>query len=162
MARATFVRNPETVERVDRKAAVYAGLIAGVVFMALELMMSWFFPGGSPWALPRMTAAIALGRGVLPPPATFDPGIVATGMVVHFVLSVVLGFVLAALLRNFKPGAAIPVGALFGLVVYLINYYPVAAMFFPWFEAARNWVSVLNHIVFGAVLAGCYLGFARH
>lgn len=34
-----------------------------------------------------MIAAIAMGRGVLPPPATFAIGIMMMAMVIHFMLS---------------------------------------------------------------------------
>lgn len=162
MARAIFVRDAEHTERIDWKSTVYAGLVAGAVFMVLEMMMVWLFLGQSMWGPPRMIAAMVLGTGVLPPPATFDIGIVMTAMIVHFMLSVILALILAPIIRNMKPGAAVTAGAVFGLAVYLINFYPIAAMFFPWFSNARNWVSVVAHIVFGAVLAWSYMGFVRH
>lgn len=37
----------------------------------------------------------------------------------------------------------------------MINFYGFTAIF-PWFAMARNWVTVISHIVFGAVIALYY------
>jgi cytochrome c biogenesis protein CcdA len=57
-------------------------------------------------------------------------------------------------------GMAALAGAVFGVVVYVINFYGMT-QFFPWFAEARNWVSVLVHIVFGIVAAGVYMKLER-
>nr|MDQ3007927.1 hypothetical protein [Chloroflexota bacterium] len=75
---------------VQWKAVVWAGLIGGAAFVMLEMIMVPLFGGGSPWGPPRMIAAILLGKGVLPPPATFDVGVLMTAMAVHLPLSIVL------------------------------------------------------------------------
>jgi hypothetical protein len=104
---------------IDWRAGVYAGLIAGVVFLILEMGMVWLFMGESPWAPPRMIAAIVLGEGVLPmppdKPATFSLGIVMTAMIIHFVLSIIYGLIGAAIVANrMGYAAAIGLGALGG------------------------------------------------
>ena len=33
--------------------------------------------------------------------------------------------------------------------------------FFPWFAEARNWVSVVSHLVFGVVVADAYMRLER-
>ena len=66
--------------RINAKAAIWAAIIAGIVFMMLEMMMVAIFTGGSPWGPPRMIAAIGMGKGVLPSPATFDAGIMMVAM----------------------------------------------------------------------------------
>ena len=50
-------------------------------------------------------------------------------------------------------GVAILTGVVFGLVLYLINFYLIAAALFPCFAISRNWISILSHIAFGTVLA---------
>ena len=62
-----------------------------------------------------------------------------------------------ALVHRFSFGGAIAVGALSGLALYLINFYPIASVLFPWFAMARNWISVFAHIAFGAVLGLAYV-----
>jgi hypothetical protein len=151
---------------VDWRAGVYAGLIAGVVFLILEMGMVWLFMGESPWAPPRMIAAMVLGEGVLPmppdKPATFSLGIVMTAMVIHFVLSIIYGVIGAAIVAHrMGYGAAIAIGALCGLAIYLINFYPIANAFFPWFAMARNWISIFAHVVFGALVGAAYVGLRK-
>ena len=82
--------------QVDWKAATWSGIIAGFVFLVLEMVMVPLFGGGSLWGPPRMMAAIVLGKGVLPPPATFDFGIVMVAMGLHLVLSIVYAVIFAS------------------------------------------------------------------
>lgn len=148
---------------VDWRAAIGAGLIAGAVFMMLEMIMVPAFLGGSPWGPPRMIAAIVMGQGVLPsppPPPSFDAGVLVAAMVVHFVLSVVYALIFAAIAGRLAGGMAALVGAGFGLVLYLVNFYLFTGLF-PWFANARNWVSIFAHIVFGLTLALAYKGLER-
>lgn len=145
---------------IDWKSGAVAGLVAGVVFMMLEMVMVPLFLDGSPWGPPRMIGAIALGKAVLPPPATFSVGVVAVAMIVHFVLSAIYGVVLGLIIGRMQKTAAILVGGGYGLALYLINFYVFTAVF-PWFANARNWVSVFAHIVFGLVLAWFYLRKTR-
>ncbi|MDQ3205688.1 MAG: hypothetical protein M3Q40_04130 [Pseudomonadota bacterium] len=145
---------------INAKAAVWAGVIAGLVFVMLEMMMVAMFLGGSPWGPPRMIAAIAMGRDVLPPPATFDLTILMVAMAIHLVLSIILAFVFALIVKGRPLGTTVIIGAVFGLALYLINFYLMTAVF-PWFAEARNWVSIFVHIVFGVVLGWVYAGFSR-
>lgn len=150
-------------DRIDWKAALCAGLIAGLVFMMMEMILVAVAGGGSPWGPPRMIAAMVMGEQVLPPPATFDAGVFTVAMIVHFVLSIVLAFVFAWVASRWRMnlGVAVLVGAVFGFLVYLINFYPVAAALFPWFAMGRNWITIVSHIAFGLVLAWSYVAIAR-
>lgn len=145
----------ERTTNIDWNAAMWAGVISGAVFMMLEMIMVPLFLGGSPWGPPRMIAAIVLGRGVLPPPASFDFGILMAAVVVHFVLSIAFAIALAWMVSRVGKTAALLIGAGFGLVLYLVNFYGFTALF-PWFAMARNWVSVFAHMVFGFAAAWAY------
>jgi uncharacterized membrane protein YagU involved in acid resistance len=146
---------------IDWKAATWAGIIAGMVFLVLEMIMVPVFGGGSPWAPPRMMAAIVLGEGVLPPPATFDAGIIMAAMGLHLVLSVVYAIVFAVAVSRLSLGKALILGGFGGLVLYLVNFYGFTALF-PWFAMARNWISIFGHVVFGLVAAGAYVAIRIH
>ena len=140
--------------RPDWKAAIWAGVIAGAAFLMLEMILVTA-GGGSPWGPPRMMAAIVLGRGVLPPPATFDFAILMAAMTVHFVLSIGLGILFAFVASRMTIGPAILAGAIFGVAVYIVNFYGFTVLF-PWFAMARNLTSIFAHAVFGVVLAWSY------
>ncbi len=147
--------------RINAKAALWASFIAGAVFMMLEMIMVPLFMGGSPWGPPRMIAAIGMGQGVLPPPATFDAVILMVAMLIHFAVSVGLAFVFAFIARGRSLAHAIGLGAVFGLVVYLVNFYGMTA-FFPWFAMARGWVSIFAHVMYGVVLGWVYVSRSRN
>lgn len=148
----------------DWMAGVWAGLIAGLAFLALEMALVPLLMGGSPWEPPRMIAAIVMGRDALPPPATFDAGVVMAALGVHFVLSIILGLILAVGISLFNldssAGLIFVVGVVFGLIIYFVNFYGMTA-FFPWFAGARNWLSMALHVVFGVVAAESYFGLEK-
>jgi hypothetical protein len=139
--------------KTDWTAAVWSGLIAGLVFIVVEMMLVGITGAGSPWGPPRMIGAIGLGPGVLPPPATFDLGIFIVALVIHFALSAILGLLFGWTVARWRWGllATTAAGAVFGLLVYLVNFYGFTAIF-PWFADARSPITVFAHIVFGLVL----------
>jgi hypothetical protein len=141
------------------RAAAEAGLVGGVVYLMLALLLVPLFIGGTVWGVLRMIAALLLGDGVLPPPDTFEVGIVLTGAGVHLVLATIFGVILSLMINRSGPGVAVLVGAMFGLGLYIVNFYVFTAVF-PWFAGARNWVTVLDHLVFGFVVAWSYNAIA--
>jgi hypothetical protein len=153
----------ETVKpgELDWKAALLAGLIAGVVFMIMEMTLV-ALAGMGFWAPPRMIAAMVLGRGVLPPPATFEPGVMMVAMAIHFVLSIAYALIFAWIVSRWilHTYMVIIAGTVFGLGLYVINFYGFTVLF-PWFAEARNWISIVSHLAFGAVLAFGYWGLAE-
>lgn len=142
----------------DWRAAIWAGLIAGALFLALQMGILWALVGGSPWVLLRMIAAMVMGQGVLPPPPTFNAVVVIVALLVHFVLSILFAMLLAFVLHRWGMLVGIIGGALLGLALYAINYYTFT-LFFPWFFPMRSWVTVLAHVVFGAAAGGVYEAF---
>lgn len=141
--------------RWNVKAAVRAGVLASLVFQLLEIVLIPLFGGGSPWGPARMIAAMVLGRGVLPPPASFDLAVVLTALVVDIALAIIYALVLAAIIRRWSLAASAAGGAVFGLVLYVINFYGFTALF-PWFEMGRNGVTIFTHVVFSLIAAVAY------
>lgn len=144
--------------RIHWKAAIWSGVIAGLVFLMLEMLLVWVVLGMSPWAPPRMMAAMVLGKGILPPPADFSFQAVMTAMMIHLPLSAVYGVIIGWLVHRFDMVKAVLIGMAFGVVaVYGVNFYLVAPAVFPWFVDARNWISLVSHAMFGMVAAGAYV-----
>jgi hypothetical protein len=125
--------------------------------MALEMLLVMLVKGDSPWAPPRMIAAMVMGKDVLPPPAPFNGGVMAVAMMIHMVLSVVLGLVLGWLISSWRLGmaTAIIAGTLFGLIIYFVNFYLFTGIW-PWFAMARGPISIFVHAAFGFVLGWVY------
>ena len=141
---------------IDVKAALLAGLIAGVVDLALLGAIA--LAEGNAWVNMRMTAAILMGRAVLPPPATFDPLIFAVSSVVHFGLSLIYGLVVAWFVRRADWALGLMIGAAVGFGIYVVNYYIFAPLMFPWLSVQRSgMVSTLIHPVFGVIAAAAYI-----
>ena len=141
-------------------AGAFAGIIAGIVFMMLEMALV-MMQGMSPWGPPRMMAAMVMGQGVLPPPESFSMGIMMVAMLVHMMLSIVLGLIGAWIVHRFNWGWALAIGAVFGIAIYIVNFYIVAPAMFPWFVMARNATSAFSHMMFGAVFGLVYVWLRR-
>lgn len=143
--------------KLNLRAAMWAGIAAGVIFMTLEMALVMMVMGESPWAPPRMIAAIGIGESALPPPATFDAGIFTVGMAIHFALAVLLAAILGWAISRFALGMAASVvgGIAFGIAVYYVNFYGFTAVF-PWFAMARGAIGIVAHAVFGAVAGAVY------
>lgn len=95
--------------RVAWSSAIWAGLIAGAVFLMVEMILLPLFGLGGPWGPPRMMAAMVLGQGVLEP-MTFDLGIVALAMMIHAVLSVGYALLLALIVHRMSTPSAVLAG----------------------------------------------------
>ncbi len=52
---------------------------------------------------------------------------------------------------------ALTAGAIFGIVIYLVNFCLVASFAFEWFAEARNCVSLETHLLFGLVTAWAFV-----
>ena len=57
------------MSNIPMNRAIVGGLIAGLVFLTMEMILVATVGGGSLWGPPRMMGAILLGPEVLPPPA---------------------------------------------------------------------------------------------
>lgn len=142
----------------DWSAAAVSGLAAGALLLVAELFWSTMVSGTNPWPMTRMIAAIVMGPDVLQSPM-FSLGTTAAALVIHFVLGAVLGMILAAIVAPFQLdssiGMAMLVGAVFGAIVYFVNFYGMTR-FFDWFAAERGWHTFLAHLLFGVCAALAY------
>lgn len=53
-------------------------------------------------------------------------------------------------------GAAIGVGIVAALLLYAFVFYVMTSVAWPWFANGRNWVNIVTHVVFGAIVAWWY------
>ena len=141
-------------------AAIGASVIAGLAFAVLEMIMVPLFAGKSPWAPLHMIGAIVLGPDAMTSPDTFDLGVVAAAVVLHLALAILYGVILAFIIMRLETGTAVIVGAVYGLALYYINFYGFTR-WFPWFADARDWISIVTHVVQGALMAYLYMAFDR-
>jgi hypothetical protein len=140
---------------MDWRAAFLAGLLAGLLALLLRIALWVIVTGGSFWTPFHHSAAILLGPEALAPANVPQWGIVVVGFLVHMVLSLVYTFLLAFIIHRWGLVVGIIGGALFGVAIYLINYYAFTT-FFPWFFPLRSWLVLAVHVFFGATAGGLY------
>ncbi len=145
---------------VDWRAAIWAGVIAGLVFLVLEVLATVILAGGSIWVPFRYTASLLLGERVLPPPPGFEWLTVLVALLIHLALSILYACILAFIIHRGGLLIGILGGALFGLALYAINYYTFS-FFFPWFFTMRNWIAIVGLVLYGAVAGGIYEALER-
>ena len=148
-------------------AASAAGLIAGTVATAAQMLLWWLSDHPVLSTLirdARLTAAIVVGPGALPPPNTLDWGLIGLATLIHLGLCILYGLIFGDLieraLKHRPTGPTLLAGGLFGMAVYTINLYGFTVLF-PWFSIVRDGITALTHLVFGLTLAGSYLNICR-
>lgn len=140
---------------MDWSAAVWAGLIAGAVFLLFLAFVAPLFSPMNGWVYLRLIASIPLGETVLAPPATYDLQVLLAAIVTQLLLSVSFAMVNAFVLHRWGMIVGILGGGALGVALYVINFWTVS-YFFPWFFPMRGFEVFLGHVVFGALAGGIY------
>lgn len=147
----------------DWPAAAVSGFVAGAVLMVLELLWTTNVIGSSSWSTSHMIAAIVMGRDVLQS-IDFNFTVVTVALVTHYVLGIVFGMILSAIIAPFhfdsSVGMVLLIGTVFGLGLYLFNFYGMVRLF-PWFADMRGWATLVAHLIFGITTAGMYWQLER-
>jgi hypothetical protein len=139
-------------------AALYAGIAAGIIATMAQIILWWIFSGSLPGIMfrdARLAAAIVLGKEILPMQVAFDWPAMIVATMIHFSLSVIYSMILAAFIVRRSLGVSIFVGVEFGFILFGVNMYGFT-LIFPWFEEARDWITLAAHVVFGIVAAAVY------
>ncbi|HEX5385695.1 MAG TPA: hypothetical protein VFW66_03225 [Gemmatimonadales bacterium] len=144
----------------DGRAAVWGGIVGGVVYVVLQIILTAAAMGGGAASPLRRMAGIISGRGVFTGPVPVGAGVIITGFIVHFVLAIIYGLILGLIIARMRRGWALLAGLIFGLALYFINFYFFTAVF-PWFANARTWVTVVSHLAYGLVAAWVYVALRR-
>jgi hypothetical protein len=149
----------------DWRAAAAAGFAAGAVLMVLELVWAASMHMAGPWRIPHLVAALVMGPGILDrTPHEFNLAVVSAALITHYVLGIVFGLALGALIAGFhyetSLGMIQTIGAGFGLVLYLINFHLLTYVL-PWFTELRGWGTLMAHLAFGVIAALLYWKLAR-
>lgn len=139
-------------------AALWASVAAAVISTVSELLLWATLTDALPgilWRDARLAAAIVLGSVALQPPATFDAKLMLVATLVHFALSIAYAVALAAIIARLGTASSLIAGAIFGLMLYVINLYGFTAIF-PWFAVARGGITLAAHVAFGLSASAAY------
>jgi hypothetical protein len=131
----------------------------------VPVIWSSIVAGGGPWRTSHMIAPIFLGPEVLQTSGySFSVGVVAIALATHYALGIVFGLALAAVMAPLSldatAGRTLLTGAVFGVALYLVNFYGTVR-WFPWLAELRGWATLAAHLVFGIVAALLYSKLER-
>lgn len=146
---------PKFTQIVDWRAAFFAGLTAGTVFLLLNLFVVPGQGAAGPWVMLRLFGSMLLGKEVLAPPATFHAGALAAAVATLYVLSFAAAALLAVIIHRYGLWVGILGGALYGLALFAINMYTLT-YFFPQFLVLNGMPFLWAHVIFGALAGGVY------
>jgi hypothetical protein len=131
-----------------------AGLIAGLVFAMWAMIVGIFT--SNLWAAPQGIGQ-ALGIGHQGHDFQIVPFIV--GLMGHMMNSIIFGLIFLgiAVALKLRGIAAVVVGMMYGIVVYIVMYWLVLRNLLSgtsgsFLSANPEWAAVLGHLMFGAVL----------
>lgn len=145
-------------EMPDWGAAGWAGLCAGFVFMAVDLLGTAVT--GAPWMPSRLIAAVVLGEGIIQPRPEYVSIINAAAFGVHMTLSLFFARLIALIFYRQKLYFAVEEGVVCGALLYVVNFYGLALMF-PFVAEGRGLSTFAAHVAFGACVPLFYREFTR-
>lgn len=149
--------------QIDPPLVLLASLFAGTMATFAQIALWWLADRPILPTLIRdahLTAAMAMGSGVLAPPLTARWDIFLVATLIHFVLSTLYAIVPALLACRLGVVQALAAGISYGLAIYAANLHGFTAIF-PWFAVSRDWPTVAAHAVFGIALFGWCLLYCR-
>ena len=137
-------------------AGILAGVGAGITFALFVMVMDAGLGNGFlDWL--RQSASIALGRSVLPARSTLS--VVIVGLFVHLSLAALYGaiFAVAARYVTFLQRELLIATMVFGLGIWILNFYVFSPLLFPWFDDSPDIVQFIAHTVFYGMPLGLIL-----
>jgi hypothetical protein len=143
----------EAIQRnVTWRAIPFAGLAAGIAHLVTLLVLTPVMLDTQPVLPLRYMGSLVLGQDVL---MDTNATTLIVGLVVHFILSIFFALIIAIVVHRWGLAVGIIGGALLGLCSEAINVYTMTCLF-EWVFAVHSTVSVIAHLVFGAVAGGVY------
>ncbi len=139
------------------------GVLAGLVFALFQVIMAAVGLGPPLSALTEMVEGLTFGggSGSISAPGIAAPEL-AIGGFTHLVLSAIYGAVFGAVaskvgaLRNNRM-ALIGAATVFGLLIWIVNFYVIAPVAFPWFAQTNAVVQFFAHTLFYGTVLGLML-----
>ena len=135
---------------------ILSGVGAGITFALFMMVMDAVLGNGFlDWL--RQSAAIALGSSVVP--ARPQLSVLIVGLIVHMSLAALYGaiFAVAARYITFLRRDLIVATTIFGLGIWILNFYIFSPWLFPWFDDSPDILQFIAHTVFYGMPLGAIL-----
>lgn len=161
--RSTVVGRRTLPDVVGLGGAV-AGFLAGAIMVVLSPILS-VLNGITIWEPPRLIASTFLGASALDSTG-FAVGPVLTGLVIHMITSVVLGFLFGVVINRVLHlttdfGLPIYAGLVYGMLIFFVAYFLILPPLNPQFANYSMGALIAQNIVFGICL-GIFYMIVRH
>lgn len=156
----TYAETPHAETGWWIKQGIVGGIVAAIGMMMAEMIIAAAM-GMDAFMPPRMIAGIALGKSAMEPSTPLMTAAL-TGMALHMLLSIVYGLIFAWLVASIRAlqstAAVIAAGAVYGLLLWLVNFYVIAPPAgWVWFPTMANPVQqIISHVVGFGVVLGVY------
>lgn len=153
---ATVASNPATARPTTSpstfhlSSALIAGLVAGTLFLLMEVVASWI-GAGTPMGPARATVKDLFG---IAPGQFTTTGLLST-LAVHFGLSLLTAGMIGRLIHRFRTYIAVILGGAFGGFLYTANVLIVWAGA-PTVTIGGELAMIVNYVVFGMAAAAAY------
>jgi membrane-bound ClpP family serine protease len=144
---STHVSN---ASRINGRAVLEAGLIAGVVFLMLEFITG-IVGAATSLGPATFTLQTALNVGAEPPSA----GLVTAAMFLHFTLSLLTTLVLGFIIHRWARHYAIVAGLLYGAFLYSGNVV-LFIVIEPELGLVNDTLMLVNYAIYGTAAAWLY------
>ncbi len=142
-------------ESLDPVAAAAAGLIAGIGFIVVHVVLRIVLAGDDTAAALRYTAATLIGRVSQPAAESLPLLPTVAAVLVHLVLGVLLALVLALVAHRWRLLGTLVAGTVLGLLLYLVAFYGLQTRL-PWLLDYRSWTSLAAYVLYGVLAALLY------
>ena len=141
------------------KGGVIAGLVAGAALSVLLAVMN-AIQGRDVLRGLKFPGVPLLGPRALEP--GFDHVAIVVGQVSHLGVSMFWGVTFALLFFGLSRGMTLLAGAFWGIVSFIVMLYVVMPMIgFPAGGRGSVITAIVEHVIFGVVLAAAFLPFQR-
>ena len=141
------------------KAGVGGGLVAGFIFLALQVVTS---SAGDIVAPFRLLASLSLAEAAMSPSAPVLT-VVLVGILDNTLVSVfwglVFGLALSCSNRGWSGGATVTLGVLLGAIAWVVDFYVFAPLFWPWIQGASSVFQFVGHVFFFGLPFGVWVSW---
>ena len=141
------------------KAGLIGGLASGLIFLALQVVLSATVDVLAPF---RTLASLFLAEAAMSESAPVVTaalvGLLDNALVSAF-WGLVFGLALSCGKRGWTAGAVVTLGMLFGAVVWVVDFYIFAPLFWPWIQGASSVFQFVGHVFFFGLPLGVWVSW---
>ncbi|MCP4165003.1 MAG: hypothetical protein GY759_03795 [Chloroflexi bacterium] len=136
--------------KLQPRQGIGAGLVAGTGMIIVWTVGAAFFGPGAA-SLINTIAATFLGDSAIG--SSWQLAAIMVGLLIHYVLSILLGILFAASLDRLDRRNTLVVSSFYGFTIWFVSSFIVAGWFNELIvQFSRNWWGLVAYLIFGLLL----------